>query len=280
MSLLKVVTIKQHYFMSYQKIDILFSGIKYKNRFYFFFMLLVCFQTFAQTEKENQFSNEYQFNRVVGKKTAVELDLTHVHTSGVNETNPFYKSSQLSGRLWIHYYASKKWKISGFLAYLYNQDVPEITQKKSPEIRFAAQGIYYFIKKDYVLTNRFRIEDRILYNEDENVDIVFRFREMVKLVYPISIIKVGKGSLYSIAGEEIIFKTKGSTTGERFFDRNRLTLGLGYSFSDSFQFELTYLNEYLLRSTNDKMFNCISTTLIFNDFISTLRKKNGSIPTY
>lgn len=103
---------------------------------------------------------------------------------------------------------------------------------------------------------------------------------MVKLVYPISVIKVGKGSLYGIASDEVFFKTKGSTTGEKFFDRNRLALGLGYSFSDAFQFELCFLNEYLPRPTNDKVYNSISTTLIFNDFISTLRKKNGSIPTY
>lgn len=266
--------------MSHQEIDILFSRINYGNSFHLFFMLFLCFQTFAQTEKENQFSNQYQFNKTVGKKTAVEIDLTHIYTSGSNETNPFYKSSQISGRLWAHYYASKKWKISGFVSYLYNQDVTEITQKKSPEIRFAAQGIYYFIKKDYVLTNRFRIEDRILYNDEDNVDIVFRFREMIKLVYPISLVKIGKGSLYSITSEEVIFKTKGTTTGGSFFDRNRLTVGLGYSFSDAFKFELTYVNQYLPRDPNNKMYNTISTKLIFDDFISILRKKNGNIPTY
>jgi hypothetical protein len=266
--------------MSYPKTAIFFLRINFRNRLYLFFMLFMYFQSFAQIEKENQFTNEYQFNRVVGKNTAVEFDLGHVYTSGANETNPFYKSSQISCRLWIHYYASKKWKISGFTGYFYNQDVPEITQKKSPEIRFAAQGIYYFIKKGYVLTNRFRIEDRILQNENAGFDIVFRFREMVKLVYPISIIKFGKGSLYSIISDEVGFKTKGTTTGEGFFDRNRFTAGLGYSFSDTFQFELTYANEYLPRNTNDKMYNTISTTLIFNDIISVLRKKNGNIPTY
>jgi hypothetical protein len=266
--------------MSYKKIDSLFFRITYSNKLFLFFMLFLHIQSFAQTEKENQFTNEYQFNRVVGKKTAIEFDLAHAYTSGINETNPFYKSSQISGRLWVHYYTHKKWKFSGSIAYLYNRDVPEITNRKSSEIRFTAQGIYYFIKKDYVLTNRLRIEDRILQNENASLDVVFRFREMVKLVYPISLTKFGKGSLYSIASEEVIFKTKGSTTGEGFFDRNRLTLGLGYSFSDTFQFELVYINEYLPRNTNNKQYNTISTTLIFNDLISVLRKKNGNIPTY
>jgi hypothetical protein len=266
--------------MSCKKHSFLFFKINYENRHYLFLMLFIYFQSFAQTETENQFTNEYQFNKVVGKNTSVEFDLGHSYTSGPNETNPFYKSSQITSRLWVHYFASKTWKLSGFVSYLYNQDVPEITQKKSPEIRFAAQGIYYFTKKDYVLTNRFRIEDRILQNESNSLDVVFRFREMIKLVYPISIIKFGKGSLYGITSEEVVFKTKGSTTGGSFFDRNSLTVGLGYSFSDAFQFELTYVNQYLPRNSNDKMYNIISTTLIFNDLVSVLRKKNGNIPTY
>jgi hypothetical protein len=266
--------------MSFKKTDIPIFRINYGNRLLLFFLFFSCFQSFAQTEKENQFTNEYEFNRVTGKKTAIEFDLAHAYTSGINETNPFYKSSEMSGRLWVHYYTHKKWKFSGSIGYIYNRDVPEITKKKSSEIRFTAQGIYYFIKKDYVLTNRLRIEDRILQNENDGLDVVFRFREMVKLVYPISIVKFGKGSLYSIASEEVVFKTKAQTTGEGFFDRNRLTLGLGYSFSDAFQFELTYVNEYLPRTTNDKLYNTISTTLIFNDLISVLRKKNGNIPTY
>lgn len=266
--------------MSFKKLDFLFLRINCGIKLPLFFLILFNFPSFAQTETENQFTNEYQFNRVVGKRTAIEFNLAHAYTSGINESNPFYKSSQISGRLWAHYYTHKKWKFSGFVAYLYNRDVPEITQKKSSEIRFAAQGIYYFIKKDYVLTNRIRIEDRILEQPNASLDIAFRFREMVKLVYPITLVKFGKGSLYGIASDEVIFKTKGSTTGEDFFDRNRLTLGFGYSFSDAFQFELTYVNEYLPRSTNDKKFNTISTTLIFNDLISVLKKKNGDIPTY
>ena len=91
---------------------------------------------------------------------------------------------------------------------------------------------------------------------------MFRFREIVLLVYPNSIIKFEKGSLCSIASEEVIFKTKGSTTGEAFFDRNRFTAGLGYSFSDAIQFELAYVNEYLPRNIKDKMYNTISATLI------------------
>ena len=236
------------------------------------------FNLFSQTE--NQFTNEFQFNRNIVKLTAMEFDFAQGFTSGEEENNPFYKNSQISARLWLHYFANKKWKLSGFAAFFYNRDVPEISQKKSPEVRFAFQGIYYINRTDYVLTNRLRIEDRILGNAEGTVDIVYRFREMVKLVYPISYVQIGKGSLYGIVSEELVFKTKGSTTGEGFFDRNRLTLGLGYSFTDTIQFELTYMNEYLPRNASDKMYNVLSTTLIFNDLIYALKRKSGSIQAY
>ena len=266
--------------MFYKNIDFTFFKINSNYRKTLLLLVFLGCQCFAQTQKRNQFENTYEFNKVIGKKTALELNLTHMYTSGANETNPFENNSRFSGIIWIHYYATKKWKISGFMGYIYNHDVPEINQKELPEIRLAAQGIYYIIKKDYVLTNRLRIEDRILQDDTPSFDVVFRFREMIKLVYPITVIKFGKGSLYGIASDEIFFKTKSTMTGDDFFDRNRLTVGLGYSFSDAFQFELTYINDYLPRTSNDKMYNTLGTKLIFNDFISILRKKNGNIPTY
>ena len=266
--------------MFYKNTDFLFFKINFSNSAGFLLLFFFSSQCFAQKQKQNQFENTYEFNKVIGKKTALELDLTHVYTSDTNETNAFENNSQVSGWLWMHYYATKKWKISGYAAYIYNHDVPEINQKQLPEIRFAVQGIYYFIKKDYVLTNRFRIEDRILQDEISGFDVVFRFREMIKLVYPITVIKFGKGSLYGIVSEEILFKTKSTVTGDDFFDRNRVTLGLGYSFSDTFQFELTVRSEYLPRTTDDRIHNIIGTKLIFNDLASILRKKNGNIPTY
>jgi hypothetical protein len=265
--------------MFYKK-DALFLKINYYIRANVCIWLLLSFSCFAQTQKRNQFENTYEFNRVVGKKTALELNLSHTYTSITDESNPFDKNSQVSGWLWLHYYASKKWKISGYVGYIYNHEVPEINQKELPEIRFSVQGIYYIIRKDYVLTGRFRIEDRILQDDSPTFNIVYRFREMIKLVYPITVVKFGKGSLYGMVSDEVFFKTKSTVTGDDFFDRNQLTLGLGYSFSDAFQFELTYINDYLPRTPNNKRHNIIGTKLIFNDFISILRKKNGNIPTY
>jgi hypothetical protein len=260
------------------KTELIFYTKNIDFKLFFLGLFLVPLVSFSQIEKDNQFSNDFQFNAVIGKKTTTEFDFAQGFTSEINASNPFHKISQLSGRFWIHYYLNTKWKLSGFMAYYYNHDVPEITQKKSSEVRIGFQGIYYFVKKDYTLSNRIRIEDRLLGNGNKNIDIVFRFREMLKLVYPISIIKLKEDALYGIVSEEIFLKTKGATTGKESFDRNRLTIGFGYNFTKQFQIELSYMNEYLPRDTNDKMYNSISTSLIFNDLISTLRKKNGIIP--
>lgn len=230
--------------------------------------------SFSQTDTENQFSNEFQTNSNLGKKVAIENDFGQVFTSGTVESNPFYKNSQLYLRSWLHYYASEKWKLSGFVAYFFNKDVPEISQNRLPEIRFAAQGIYYFSKGgDYTLSNRIRVENRIFI--EDTIEVVYRFRDAVKFVFPISKIKSGNGYTYGIVADEVFFKTNGNATGRQFFDRNRFTLGLGYNLSDTVQFEVGYQNEYLPRPSGDQMFHVISTTIIFNDLISSIKKQTG-----
>ena len=258
------------YFISNQK-QIKFFTLSARTLFLLFFFI---FNTsFSQTDTENQFSNEFQTNSNVGKKTAIEYNFGQAFTSGTVETNPFYKNSQLYLRSWLHHYTSDKWKLSGFVAYYFNKDVPEISQNRVPEIRFAVQGTYYFLKGDNTLTNRIRIEDRIFI--EDTFEVVFRFREALKFVFPISKIKSGNGYTYGIASDEVFFKTTGNVTGGQHFDRNRLTLGFGYNLSDTIQFEIAYQNEYLPRPTNDQMFHVISTTIIFNDLISSIKKQTG-----
>lgn len=230
--------------------------------------------SFSQTDTENQFANEFQTNSNVGKKMVIEYNFGQAFTSGVSEKNPFYKNSQLYLRSWLHHYTSEKWKLSGFVAYYFNKDVPEISQNRLPEVRFAVQGIYYFTRGgDYTFTNRIRIEDRIFIKE--TFEVVFRFREALKLIFPISKIKSGVGYTYGIVSDEVFLKTNGNATGRQFFDRNRFTLGFGYNLSDFIQFEIAYQNEYLPRPTNNQMFHVISTTIIFNDLISTIKKQTG-----
>ena len=207
----------------------------------------------------------------------------HLETSPYllqHANNPFNSLSQLYGRFWVHYYNNKKSKYSGSVSFFYNREVPELSQEKSPEVRFTFQGIYYIIKGKTVFTNRLRIDDRIIGDSNNSFNIVFRFREMLKLVYPISKSQNGKGSFYGIASEEVLFKTKGPITGDEFFDRNCFSFGIGYSFTDFFQVQVSYLNDYLPREINDKMYHSIGTSIIFNDLITALKKKQGNLPSH
>lgn len=237
---------------------------------------------FSQTPSENQFQNQFKFNRNIGKNSSLEFEFNQRSRSGLEETNPFYKNSQESLSLWFHYFINKKWKISGMGGFYYNHSIPEFNQSKAPEVRFSFQGTYYIHHtKELVFTSRTRIEDRILGEPDENsIEIVYRFRQMLKVVYPLTNVKLGKGTLYSLASEELFLKTSADLSGKNTIDRNQLSIGLGYTLSDYFQIELNYINEYLIKTDENQMNNIISTKLIFNDIVTIIKRKAGVIPAY
>ncbi len=241
--------------------------------FYLILIFPLSFYSFAQTQTENQYWNSFQFTQSIKGKFVSEVNLDQTFTSGTQQTNPFYRNSQLTFGAWIHYYATPRWKLSFFLAYFYNREVPEISQDFSPEIRTAVQGIYYIKKLRYTLTSRTCLEDRSIENNEGYFEVVYRLREMIKLMYPINGKQIRAGILYGIASDELFVKTRSSVTGDDFFDRNRLTLGLGYSITDNFQIEVAYANEYLPRTPNDKVFNAISTTVVFNNLIPNIQDK-------
>lgn len=246
-----------------------------------FYLLFMPF-LYSQTPSENQFQNQFQFNKNIGRTSSLEFNFTQKFRSGTEETNPFYKNSQESLTLWFHYFLNKKWKISGMAGFIYNRSVPEINQNKVPEVRFSFQGTYYIHhSKKFVFTSRTRIEDRILGEPDENsVEIVYRLRERLKVVYPLTNVKLGKGTLYSLASEELFIKTAGDLIGKSAIDRNQLAVGIGYTFTDNFHVELNYINEYLVRSDGNQINHIISTKLVLTDFITTLKRKAGVIPTF
>lgn len=181
----------------------------YKFQTIFGFYILFMPFLYSQTSSENQFQNRFQFNKNIGRKSNLELDFNQNYRSGTEQKNPFYKNSQESVALWFHYFINEEWKISGMAGFIYNRSVPEINQKRVPEVRFSVEGTYYFQRsKEFVFTSRTRIEDRILGEPDENsVEVVYRFRERLKIVRPLTNVKLGKGALYALASEELFIKT-------------------------------------------------------------------------
>lgn len=236
-------------------------------------ILLITSINYGQTTTYNQFWNEIQFNRTINEKWSAELNLGAVYSSTESSPNIFQQNIQRSARVWGHYYFSPRWKFSSFLAYNYNKDVPEIGQFKSPEVRFALQGIYYFHKIGYTLSTRMRMELRHMRNEEGDYDNVLRYRQQIKYIQPINSKALREGVVYAVASDELFFKSGTKVTGLSFFDRNRLNLGAGYLFTDDIQVEVTYANEYLPRDEENQIVNAASLTVTFNNLFKNLKKK-------
>ncbi len=237
--------------------------------------------TQAQSDSYAQFWNEIALTRPLGSRWSTELNFGDVWSASANQLDGIFRyNAQLYGRAWAHYYFSSRWKFSFFGAYFYNRDVPAINQYLLPEIRLALQGIYYFHKVGYTLSSRTRVENRNLFKE-ENFGVVFRLREQIRLLYPINSQIIREGVFYAIASEEVFFKTKSDITGSQFFDRNRFTAGLGYAFTDDLQVELTYVNEFLPRSSRDEVYNALQLNITFNNLFPNLKKfaKKHLLPT-
>ena len=236
-------------------------------------IILITSINYGQTTTYNQFWNEIQFNRTINEKWSAELNLGAVYSSTESSPNIFQQNIQRSARVWGHYYFSPRWKFSSFLAYNYNKDVPEIGQFKSPEVRFALQGIYYFHKTGYTLSTRMRMELRHMRNEEGDYDNVLRYRQQIKYIQPINSKILREGVVYAVASDELFFKSGTKVTGLSFFDRNRLNLGAGYLFSDDIQVEVTYANEYLPRDEENQIVNAASFTVTFNNLFKNINKK-------
>ena len=62
-------------------------------------------------------------------------------------------------------------------------------------------------------------------------------------------------------------------TGAAVFDRNRFTIGSGYSITDDVQLELTYVNEILPRNPVNEIYNAFQVNVSFNNLFQNLGKK-------
>jgi len=238
------------------------------------YLILVSYSSSAQTTKYNQFSNEFADVESIGKRWAVEFNLGQSYTSTPPSNNSMLsKASQFYVRGWAHYYASPRWKLSYFLALFGNVDIPDIEQAKNFEIRYAIQGIYYIHKIGYTLNTRFRLEDRRIQNNAKTFEAYYRLRGQLKYTQPINGKIIRKGIYYGLASEEMFFKTQATITGKDFFDRNRITIGAGYSITDNTQIELLYANEILPRNTGRMIYNTYQINVAFSDIFKKLKDK-------
>lgn len=240
---------------------------------YLVILLLSSSYLYSQTDKLNQFWNEYAFTKDLNQKWALELNIGLSSSSTPEDTNIFRNLTQVYGRGWVHYYPADRWKLSFFYAYFYNKNVPELNQEEAPEYRSAIQVTYNLFKHQRMTVNlRGRFEDRHLEAGGANFEAVQRFRFQIKGVYPLHKFTVNENPVYIFASDEVFFKTKSEVSGPDFFDRNRATIGIGVPINKDTQVEISYANEIMPREPNNQLVNAVQLNLIFNNFLPNLIK--------
>lgn len=241
--------------------------------FFFVFSLIIKAQT-----NYTQISSEVDLVRTINDRWSAELDLAGTYSNTPEEPRILKTNIQRNFMAWAHYQFSPRWKLSSFLAYYRNKDVPEIGQYKAPEWRLGLQGRYYFHKIGYTLTTDMRAELRFISDEEGVFDDIYRYRQKLKYMKPLNSRMLRKGVVYIFASEEIIFRSKAKETGMTYFDRNLFSIAAGYLITDDLQIELAYTNEFVPRDDGNMIYNVISLTLTVNNLLSKVGKLIGVEP--
>lgn len=252
---------------------------KYLKNSLLLLLLFQCKITLAQNENIGQFWNELAFTRPLGKAWSSEFNIGQVWSDDNKTQSILANHAQLYLRQWIHYYPNARWKTSFFIAYFNNKQIEGIAQPADNEWRWALQAMYYIKKIGYTLNTRTRIENRGITNSEGTRETGFRFRQQLRLLYPFGGSKIIRGKVwYLIASDEVMFKT----TGDQLFDKNRLTVGPGYSITDDIQIETTYVNEYLPRPQQNIRYHAFQLNVVFNNLLTKIgerwKKKPNPVP--
>lgn len=226
---------------------------------------------YAQTVTYSQFWNDFQFVTPIKGKWSNEINIGQVWTSLPDvKGNPFHASSQLYGRIWLHY-ALPKLKLSVFTGYNYNAEIITIGQEGLPEIRSGIQGTYYFKRSPYILTARLRLEDHLDKRRKEGFDQSYRVRSQVKIVKALNGPVISAGKVYVAASEEVFTQTAPDIFSNPRFGSNRLTIGLGYALTDVVLMEVDYSNDYYMGNVMHTSCNTLQVNFSCYNWVENLK---------
>jgi hypothetical protein len=226
----------------------------------------------AQNTSYNQFWNEIQFTHPFAQGYALEIDLGSSFSNTPEQRSRLAVFTQFVSTVQLHHFYTAKWKFSCMGAYFSNSYVPEIGQREYPEIRLSAQAMYYFNKIKNITLTRGRIEYRIIENSNAEFENVLRYRQMFKFTKPLNSNYIRAGTFFAFVSEEVFIKTPADITGPDVFDRNMLTLGVGYSFTDDLQMDVDYTNEFAPRTTGNLMYHAVQFNLTLNNPFGNIEK--------
>jgi hypothetical protein len=237
------------------------------------FIIISFFGKLCAQNTTNQFFHELQFTRPLADKWVLEIDFGLTFTSTPTNKSPFVKFNQNSHRLLMHYYASNRWKLTFCTSYYNNAKIEAIEQIRNQELRIAPQGIYYLLKEKMKLSTRMLFEIRFIENLYHHFEDFYRYRQQIKYLKPFRNESTNDAQWYFFTSEELIFYFQNKPNTFITFDRNRFNIGLGKTFTDDFQLEIAYINEYLPRSEQTEIYHQIALSFTFNNLYRKLKNK-------
>ena len=226
--------------------------------FYFLFAIDLTGLSSVTTTNSLWFSDVSKIT--LNKKWSVHIDF------GLRGNDWANRWSQQLVRPGLIYKINEKWSISLGGAYFKHFSGTELRS----EYRGWEQAVFNTSFLRFVINQRVRIEQRLIQKYFENKQsheyaYTNRYRYQLLCVMPINNEKLIDHTLYVLLSDEIMVNS-GKTIVYNTFDQNRLAIGIGYKWSDTFTISMSYIaiyNQKNKKSAIDK-FNVLSLSLVHN----------------
>lgn len=218
-----------------------------------FLLALLAFTTGATAQV--QFSGWLaSFNTIgLNKRFSVHFD------AQLRSTDQWQQVGSILLRPGLNFQANKWLTLTAGYALVEGRRTAGAVSSLLPEHRIWQQALLSNKIHRVTLTHRFRFEERFLPQakmvgdqlETDDYDPAYRFRYLVRTLFPLA---GGKGftkGLYAALQNEVFLNTGDKTAvNGKAFDQNRLYGGIGYRFGGKIDIEAGYLNQYTSTRTS------------------------------
>ena len=244
-----------------------------KNLIYTLFIVITSFTINAQTTDTKAVQNNYWFsysgNHKLSEKWGLNTDLQWRRSENLNHP---MQNVMLFG---LDYKCNKNIAASAGYSfikiYAYGDFSKEIPAKYNQydaiqNLIWEQLAIKHSNIGRFLLDSRFRLEQRWIQNKVLNSDGQYvldnetisgtnaepiKFRQRLRYRYrvqlPINNTELKDNTLFLVVSDEI-FVNIGKGTAANIFDQNRLALGLGWRFTNDFNIQAAYMNQFIEKS--------------------------------